>query len=290
MTERESDLSGIYRFTSMARPIDPAYLSNRALLIVLPLLALVSAGLASIHVMSSGPLSAAFSGALAGFAAWALTRELAPDYDGAAFVALTLAWFGNVAFGVHKVLLLFVALVLVRVVNRSTGIASRPFDTLAVFGFCTWAALSMQQPLILVIASAAFSLDASLKDSLRHHYLAAAACLSVFVWMLLGDIALLSGALTARDSVSIVMAAVGIILVVNQWPAPISYCDTAPERLDRVRVNAGLLVGFLIAVQALLTEGRSAWLETPIWACIVAVLVSFVLRHAKRQRKTMLAG
>lgn len=290
MAEQTPDLSGIQRFTSMSRPIDPAYLSNRALLIVLPLLALVSAGLASVRDTGGGPLTAAFSGALVGFAAWVLTRELAPDYDASAFVALTLAWVGNVAFGVNLVLLLFVALLLVRIVNRSTGLPSRPFDTLAILGFCIWAAISTQQPLVLLVASAAFALDAALENPLRHHYLAAAACLSAFIWMLLGDTKLIADDLTTWDWAWIAMLAGGIYLVVSRSPAPVSYCDASPDRLDRVRVNAGLVVGFLLAVQALLTNGPSAWLETPIWVCIFAVLLSFVIRHAKRRPKSTFVG
>lgn len=274
----------------MSRPIDLAYLTNRALLIVLPLLALVSAGLASVSDTGGGPLTAAFSGALVGFAAWALTRELAPDYNSAAFVALTLAWVGNVAFGVNLVLLVFVALLLVRIVNRSTGLPSRPFDTLAILGFCIWAAISTQQPLVLLVAVAAFALDAALENPLRHHYLAAAACLAAFIWILLGDTALIADDLTTRDWAWIAMSAGGIYLVVTRSPAPVSYCDASPDRLDRVRVNAGLVVGFLLAVQALLTNGPSAWLETPIWVCIFAVLLSFVIRHAKRRPKSTFVG
>ena len=286
VAEPGSNLSGIYRFTSMGRPIDPAYLSNRALLVVLPLLALLSAGLAAVHAIDGGPLSAAISGALTGFAAWALTRELAPDYDSAAFVALTFAWVGNVLFGVHLVLLVFVALVLVRMVNRSTGLPLRPFDTLSVFGFCAWAAHSMQQPLILLVASAAFALDATLKAPLRHHYVAAAACLAILVWMLLGETVLIADDLTVWDWMPMVVTAIGIALAMKLSPAPVSYCDTSPERLDPVRVNAGLAVGYLTAVQALATNGRSAWLETPIWLCIVAVLLSFAIRHGRQRRKT----
>lgn len=137
MTEATKNLSGMYRFTSIARPIDPAYLTNRALLIVLPIAGLLSAGLALFFDVGDGPLTAAFSGALAAFAAWALTRELAPDYNGAAFVALAFAWVANIAFGARQVLLLFVAMVLVRVINRSTGLPLRPIDTLGVLGFAS---------------------------------------------------------------------------------------------------------------------------------------------------------
>ena len=280
MAETEANLTGMYRFTSLARPIDPAYITNRALLIVLPILALLSAGLAAVHDMGSSPLSAALSGALVAFAAWALTRELAPDYNSAAFVALAFAWTLNVAFGVRLVLLLFVALVLVRVVNRSTGLQWRLLDTLGTLGFCAWAAVSTEQPLILLVASLAFALDALLDRPLRRHWLAAAICLGAFFWMLADEPHWVSGELAVSDWSLIAALVLSTALVVKTNPEPVSYCDVAPERLDRVRVNAGLVVGGLLAVQTLLTRGPSAWLETPIWACLVAVLLSSLIRPA----------
>lgn len=280
VTEARKKLTGIYRFTSMGRPIDPAYLSNRALLIILPLLALVSAGLALLGYIDGSPLSAAFSGALTAFAAWALTRELAPDHNVDAFVALASAWTLNVTFGVRQVLLLFVAMVLVRLVNRSTGLPARLLDTFGVFGFCAWAAMNTQQPLILLIASLAFALDATLDNPLRRHYLAAAASIAVFVYLPPGNVKLVASSLTVMDwSVAGAMA-LGILLLVVTSTAPVTYCDTSPDRLDRMRVSAGLIVGYLLAFQTLLTDGRSAWLDTPIWTCVVAVLLCFVLRKA----------
>ncbi|MDH3820723.1 MAG: hypothetical protein OEU59_06335 [Gammaproteobacteria bacterium] len=290
MTEPASNLSGMYRFTSIARPIDPAYLTNRALLMILPLLMLASGGLASLYDMGDGPAAAAFSGALAAFAAWALTRELAPDYSGAAFVALALAWVANIALGATSVMLLFVALLLVRLVNRSTGPQWRLADTFGVLGFCIWAAVSARQPLLLVVTAGAFTLDATLKEPLRRHYFAAAACLPVLIWMLLGNAGLMAGDLTALDWGLIGVFAGGIVLMVATSSEPVSYCDTSPERLDRVRVNAGLVIGWLAAFQALLTDGPSAWVETPIWACMIAVLVSFADRIRKRTPRSTGVG
>ena len=281
MTEAPGNLSGMYRYTSIARPIDPAYLTNRALLIILPIVALLSAGLTYIDNLGIGPLSAAFSGTLTAFAAWALTRELAPDYDGAAFVALAFAWVANIAFGARLVMLLFVALVLARVVNRSTGLPLRLLDTLGVLGFCTWAATSTQQPLILLVASLAFFLDARLEDPVRRHYLAAAACLAVFAWMLVGHALVLADDLMVRDWLAIGASAMGVSLFVIINPDPVSYCDVSPRRLSRARVSAGLVVGWLLAVQAVLTHGRSGWLETAIWACVIALLISFAERRLR---------
>ena len=281
MTGAPENLSGMYRYTSIARPIDPAYLTNRALLIILPIVALLSAGLSYVDDLAIGPLSAAFSGALTAFAAWALTRELAPDYDGAAFVALAFAWVANIAFGARLVMLLFVAMVLARVVNRSTGLPLRLLDTLGVLGFCTWAATSTQQPLILLVASLAFFLDARLEDPLRRHYLAAAACLAVFAWMLAGHAPVLADDLMVRDWLAIGVSALGVSLFAIFSSDPVSYCDVSPRRLSRARVSAGLVVGWLLAVQAVLTSGRSAWLQTAIWACMIALLISFAARRLR---------
>ena len=107
--------------------------------------------------------------------------------------------------------------------------------------------------------------------------------------MLLDGARWIAGDLTARDWLLIAASALGIGLVVKTSPEPVSYCDTSPDRLDRVRVNAGLVLGWLLAVQALLTQGHSAWLETPIWACMTAVLLSFAVRQAKRRPGTTVA-
>ena len=286
MAEARAKLTGIYRFTSIARPIDPAYLTNRALLIVLPVVGLFGAGLAFVQDTGGNLLSAALSAVLVVFAAWALTRELAPDYSGAAFVALAFAWVANIAFGTRLVLLPFVALVLVRVVNRSTGLPLRPLDTLGVLGFCAWAAIDMEQPLILVVATLAFLLDAILEKPLRRHYLPAAVCLLIFFWMLPGDKGLIDSDLSFRDWSLIGASALGIILFVTMNPEPVSYCDISPDRLDPMRVNAGVIVGWLLAVQALLSNGRSAWLETPIWACMMALLLSLVVRRVSGVRRS----
>jgi hypothetical protein len=160
----------------------------------------------------------------------------------------------------------------------------RLFDTLTVLGFCAWAATSTQQPLILVVASLAFFLDARLEEPLRRHYIAAAACLAVFAWLLAGNAPVFAGDLMALDWVAIGASALGVSLFVIINPDPVSYCDVSPRRLNRARVSAGLIVGWLLAVQAVLTNGRSAWLETAIWACMIALLLSFAARQANRMR------
>ena len=117
--DTDAPLSGVYRYCSIARPVDPQYPTNRALLILLPIGAAAFAALCAVGILPGPAVGNALSALLIGFAAWALARELAPDHDVAAFVALALAWLHFGVTGTSDVLLLFVALFVARVANRS---------------------------------------------------------------------------------------------------------------------------------------------------------------------------
>lgn len=271
--------SGVYRLTSIARPVDPRYPTNRALLVVLPLIAVASVGLSGLLGLDGGPLRIALTSMLVGFAAWAVTRELAPDDDAAAFLALALAWLAYLFSGAVSVLLAFVALVLVRLVNRSTGLPARPLDTVAVAGFSIWAAISLEQHLILLLAAAAFALNATLDKPQRYHFLAAFVCVAVFVWLNLSGPLFTPARLTTFDWAAAALLAAANLWVTARSGEPVSVSDVYAERLDGSRVRGGLLLGYLLAFQALVTDGHEAWLATPMWACLSAVPVSLFVRR-----------
>ncbi len=69
--------------------------------------------------------------------------------------------------------------------------------------------------------------------------------------------------------------------VISRMGTPVSVSDVHGERLDGSRVKAGLLLGYLLAFQALLTNGRDAWLETPMWVCLAAVPLSLFARRLR---------
>jgi len=88
--------SRISRVSALARPVDPSYPTNRALL--LGLAPLLIAG-CLYGMLRGGDWAEALRSAgwlvLAAFLGWALARELAPDEDLAAFLAVALtvaAW------------------------------------------------------------------------------------------------------------------------------------------------------------------------------------------------------
>ncbi|MDJ0758234.1 MAG: hypothetical protein QNJ19_02505 [Woeseiaceae bacterium] len=277
MAADRENLSGVYRFTSIARPVDPAFPTNRALLLAMPMLVVASAALATADVIGLSPATAAINALLVSFVSWALTRELAPDDDAAAFLALFIAWPVSLFLGPSSVLLGFAVLFLVRIVNQSTGLTARPFDTVSVLGLSVFAAYSMDLPLLLIVAGLAFVIDAMLPNGTKLHYVAAGVCAGAFSWQ--GIDSVVSADQSFEAWVGFGAMAVAAALVMAKTKYPTSVCDVSPDRLVAVRVNAGLGIGLLAGAQFLLTAGASAWPTTPLFVCLAAVPVSFGIQR-----------
>ncbi len=281
MTDKEKQApEGIYRITSVARPVDPAYPTNRALLIVLPIGAAVFAALALLGIIDAGALSAMLSGLLVGFAAWALTRELTPDDDAAAFVALALAWIMSAVTGATGVLLTFAALFLARIVNRTTGLAARPWDILMVGGFVLWASWNLGQPLLALTGALAFGIDARLARTRALPVAAAVVFAGFSIWLFARG----GYELRLWDAAWIVPAiALAAAVVTNVLSGtPRSRDDVYQDVLSATRVRAGLVIGSLVAAQSLLHG--VAWQADVIWACIAAVPLSAAVRAVLPKR------
>ena len=118
----------IKRLSSVTRSIDLAYPTNRAIVIITLLFLLGTAGLQLI--LGKDISSASDSGLRAGasvFLAWAFARELDPDNELSAFVAAFLGCAGFLLFPSPFLLALFLELLLIRIVNRSTGPTCKNF-------------------------------------------------------------------------------------------------------------------------------------------------------------------
>ncbi len=265
-------LTGVYRFTSIARPVDPAYPTNKAVLILLPIAAILSAVYA-IVAGNVAPETAALSGALAAFGGWALTRELAPDDDFAAFLSLGFAVISQAVFGPATVLPLFVALFLVRIVNRTTGCPPRLLDACLVTGFVLWAMPATGDPMLGMVATIAFYLDASLSKPSRLQVVFGTICLGGSMFFVVRDGMQMPAVFAADDLVmwlllglltaySVVMFALGSLLSVGD-------IDELPLNVPRVR--AGMFTAGLLALAAPVYAGESG--PNPIlWACFAGVV------------------
>lgn len=275
----------IYEITSIGRPLDPAYPTNRAVLVLLPLAAVTAGGLAAAGGASlGGVLGQAAGGALAAFGSWALAREIAPDDEVAgAFLAMMLGFVAHVALEA-ALAPVFAALFFARVVARTTGLAATTLDSLIVTAIALFAAWRAGSPWPATAGAAAFALDAVLAPGLARQWLFAGLCGAGAVALtstgLAPDVVPVQPDLLPRLAGTIVI--VGTIALIVATRSVTSRCDATGEPMSAARVRGAQAVTLLTA---LATAGSgSAGMEAGalVWATLAAVIVAAAGRGALR--------
>ena len=245
----------IHKYTSIGRPLEPGYPTNKAVLFLLPLVALLGAVAAWMDGQSGVQLlQQALSFLLIAFGAWALARELDPDDHAAAFISMAAAMFAALIVDTPGILIVFTTIGLVRIVNRSTGPVARMGDSVIVMLLSLLVIYSTKSPLFGVVAALAFILDGSLKEPLRHQWVFGLVCLGgTIVYMVDHDIGL--GHLSPPDALFewlallfLLIFALNTILLKKVH----SKGDINGKKLDLGRVRGGMAVGLFAALQGIM--------------------------------------
>ena len=267
---------GVESFSSLGRPLDRAYTSNRG---IAAFSGMAFAAAIVIEVLRGRPiLSALVFGLVAGvtvFLAWALTRELDPDHDVSAFLGAALALVAVWAAYPPGLLALFLTLLLLRVVSRSTGMASRPSDSAVIAllaAFLTWVGAWYMG----VAAALAFLLDARLPPPHRPQaYVSVAMILVVASYLVTSAPGLglapgfgSGGAMWAAALIPVLGTLAMVPLIVASGDIR-SFGDVGGERLEARRVRAAQILALVIGWGAVLTLGWAGLTAMlPLWAAI----------------------
>lgn len=269
---------GVESYSALGRPLDPGYTSNRGIV----LFSLVSlAGAVLVEALRGRPILSAivfgFVAAVAVFFGWALARELDPDHDVSAFLAAVIAFAGVWVAYPPGLLVLLLILLLLRIVNRSTGMASRPIDSAVVAllaAFLTWGGAWY----LGVAAAAAFWLDARLRPSHRPQYYVSVAMLVVVVayGATNGDGFALTSEIWAGGAIWAVavvplLATLTMIPLIGASRSVRSFADQGGDRLNPERVRAAQVLALAIGWGAVFTLGWAGLKEIlPLWAALIA--------------------
>ncbi|NBC46886.1 MAG: hypothetical protein GVY22_02600 [Gammaproteobacteria bacterium] len=265
--------------SGLARPIDLDHPTNRWI------------GALTLVILISGTLIGALAGqgwlaaigwstlaALAFFLAWALARELDPDAELAAFVAagFTLPALAAAGLGwlpLPDLAALFLILLALRVVNRTTGVAATLPDTLGVLGLGLWLGYAAN-PVYLVLAVAALLIDALLgRPDIRRLLLAGGAAVAGVLLLSFTD-APLSDSILARALAPVALLA-GILIaalfatVIRAAGQIQSHSDDTDEPLSSRRVRAGQGLALLTGLGLTLWQGYAGLFGLlPLWAAM----------------------
>ncbi|WP_048127307.1 MULTISPECIES: hypothetical protein [unclassified Methanosarcina] len=269
----------VERPSSLIRSIDLDYPTNRVIVIITLLFLFGITGLQL--VIGKDISSALYLGLRAGtsvFLTWAFARELDPDNELSAFFAAFLGCAGFLFFPSPFLLALFLELLLIRIVNRSTGRSSKTFDSLAVLLLSGW--ISLQGNWIFGLFTAlAFFLDAFLPAPNRQNRIFGVAAFTSVLFFL-PSAGQESTYLDMQSVLFLFSAAILFIPIVLRSRKIKSGGDMTGSPLNPLRVQAAQLTALLSA--GLLTALRGwAGAESlmPLWGAILGVSLYGLLTH-----------
>ena len=256
--------------TSIGRAVDLTYPTNRAVAVVM---FLVTIGGLIWRRLSGFPwLASARWGAQAGltvFLAWALCRELDPDHPASAFAAAGLSLMGVLVWALPRLAVILWLLILLRVVNRTTGLPAGVADSLGLVGLAGWLSLQGNWGYAVLTAIALF-LDSRLPDPAWRQL--PFALLSAVVAV----IAFASGSESAAEAPSLTggLVALGLSLVflpiILASGSVESVGDETGQRLAPARVRAAQILALLAGAEVAFMEGPGALATLgPLWASVL---------------------
>ncbi len=252
---------GMERFTHLGRPVDPAYPTNVAIA-VLSVATLISVSLWRLFYLHSEFMAALLQGGqLAGvvFLTWALGRELDPDANIVAFLAITPAVVLAVLVGTPNFSLVFLALLLLRVVNRSLGVPAKPTDSSLVLLLASWLAWSGAW-YVLMCTAVAFILDSVLVNPLPRHRWFGLAAAGEAVWTK-SYVLVVSQSWPGFVTAIVAAGGIGLLLLLLFTPPPKSVGDLQALPMDWKRLQAARIVVFLLPLFAVLSQGMQGLAE-----------------------------
>ena len=275
----------IERLSSITRSIDLNYPTNRIIVEITLLFLLGTAGFQLI--LGKAISSALYSGLVAGasvFLAWAFARELDPDNELSAFFAAFLGCAGFLFFPSPFLLALFLEILLIRIVNRSTGLPSKTSDSIAVLLLSGW--ISSQGNWIFGLFTAlAFFLDSFLPEPNRQNRIFG---LIAFIASLLAFIRTPgkeSILLNAELGLFILAAVLIFIPHVLSSRKIKSRGDLTGIPLDSLRMQAAQLTAMLSAgLSAVLGGVAGAESLMPLWGAILGISLYGNLQVLSKKR------
>lgn len=245
----------IHKYTSIGRPLEPGFTSNKAVLMLMPLGAATGAVSSWMAGQTGFQLfEQALVFLLVVFASWALARELDPDDHLAAFISMAVAVLAALAVDEPGLLVVFATLGLVRIVNRSTGLVARLSDSVICLILALFVMYSTASPYFGLVAALAFILDGTLKEPLRHQWIFGLVSFGgTVVYMVDHDIGL--GPVAAPDTLFEWLALLFLLIFALNTlllKRVFSKGDVNGKALNLNRVRGGMAVGLLAALQGIM--------------------------------------
>lgn len=261
------------QMTALARPLDPSYFTNRLILVLTPLLG-VLAGVVTL-IQSNDITQAFFAGLYMGasvFFAWVITREIDPDHDYAAFLAVAIVTIVTFFFSPTAIdwLGLIGLMMASRVVNRIVGDPCSLGDTVIIIVLSALVVFFALTPSFVLILAFALIFDGILEQPVRRHLMVG---IVVFLAGIVGlAVVQPDFDIIIPDAPTFMWFGLGVVYAVAIWQTRTIGCQTDKGGIVSVRrVQATMLLPLIAGALALLTSPWTLVALLPIWSAMLAV-------------------
>lgn len=266
----------VHKFSALARPVEPQYPTNLAVLVLLPLVAI---SLFAWLVMNDTAMveagKTALLGMLAAFLAWALGREMDPDHNATGFIALALTVLA-VGLGYSLDLLSLAALMFaVRVINRTVGPPAKLGDLITLVLLCLGAAIVDNAWWMPLLGALALAIDEYFERSSLPQRLAIPALVAMgLITLFLGGYTDFSALDTLVRGWVVAVVVITVLVAINipNTEEIRSRMDVLDSPCDRRRVQMGMAMILLAGVASVLGGQAGLTGALAIWAVLAASL------------------
>ena len=276
---------GNQNIISLGRSLDPGYWTNRIVIAASVVAGAVAGAYGGVTGVGGKDIAVmAFGAVFSVFLPWALARELDPDNEKAALVAIPFGGASYALWGTHVIIGGLALLLCIRITNKSTGIQITYGDVAAT---CAIALVSayVETPLILLPVALGFFIadGAPHAPALRAAGMVCAIVCAALLWQ--SDSAI--GAADAWVTAATVVA----LIIFFGWRAsirgpPASFADTGAVRLERIGLTQAAAVAVVAAgILTTVYEGDTKSLSGGIWAALAGIATyGIVARISPRVR------
>jgi len=263
----------MYKFTSLARPLDFSYRSNQ----FIAALSLTAILFGSGFQLATGNmlLYSTLWGLQLGFSVfltWALAREIDPDFPSSAAAASLLAigtgfFLPSPALGV-----LFWFLIASRLLNRSTGVNPKLFDYFSFTALSIWQTID-SSALYGFLGCIVLILDYFIGKKFKCPVLSAGLLLAFsFYWLFTSNQSLQFSFPDYRIISGLLILGITFLLVVYRSKSVETSCDISTDLLSPLRVQTCQIINLTAPVLGLLLLRENLlWDLIPILTAIAAV-------------------
>jgi len=276
---------------TLARGLDPTYLPNKILILLLPFLFILSIGWSFIlgQTLTQSIISSVIQLLLV-FLCWAIARELDPDHDYAAFFSLPLL-FHPLVFGKENILILFWFVIALRILNQTTGKRVSSTDMIG-FVFLTLLSVILSSAVLLIpLAISVILLSSLLSKNQSNHLLLSLPLFPSFLLFLLITPETLTFLRPSLFTIAFIAFSSILMFFITATTHEIQCTgDFSPQHLSVKRTQSAQIMG-LLCVLLLSVFHDGIWFVYPIWVAIIGIgvyrIISIILKKMKNSKKIM---